>query len=162
MISKEELEESAKFQDYVSDLLYDIGIPINLYTSFKYQIEKGESRAGVEIKYDKQLEKTGNIYIEIAERHSINEPFVASGIMRKDNTIFYAIGNYEHVRLFSKKQLQILARSKEFKRVQTDTSMGVLMPIEYVEKHSGIVIVEWINGKRYEKKEQQTSKVRTK
>lgn len=159
MLSKEELEESAQFQDYVSDLLYDIGIPINLYTSYKYQISKGESRAGVEIKLDKQMKK--NIYIEIAERHSINEPFVASGIMRKDNTIFYAIGNYEHVRLFSKKQLQILARSKEFKRVQTDTSMGVLIPIEYVDKHSGIVLVEWIKGKRYEKKEQQASKART-
>ena len=159
MLSKEELEESAQFQDYVSDLLYDIGIPINLYTSYKYQIEKGESRAGIEIKLDKQMKK--NIYIEIAERHSINEQFVTSGIMRQDNTLFYVIGNYEHIRMFSKKQLQILVRSNIFRQVNTDTSIGVLIPIEYVDKHSGIVLVEWIKGKRYEKKEQQVSKVRT-
>ena len=159
MISKEELEESARFQDYVADLLYDIGIPINLYTSYKYQVEKGESRAGVEIKLDKQMKK--NIYIEIAERHSTNEQFVASGVMRNDNTLFYVIGNYEHIRMFSKKQLQILVRSNIFIRVNTDTSIGVLIPIEYVDKHSGIVLVEWIKGKRYEKKEQQASKVRT-
>lgn len=159
MLSKEELEESAQFQDYVSDLLYDIGIPINLYTSYKYQISKGESRAGVEIKLDKQMKK--NIYIEIAERHSINDPFVVSGIMRSDNTIFYVIGNYEHIRMFSKKQLQILIKTNNFKQVQTDTSIGILIPVEYVEKHNGIVLVEWVNGKRYEKKEQQTSKVRT-
>lgn len=159
MISKEELEESARFQDYVADLLYDIGIPINLYTSYKYQIEKGESRAGIEIKLDKQMKK--NIYIEIAERHSINEQFVTSGIMRQDNTLFYVIGNYEHIRMFSKKQLQILVRSNIFRQVNTNTSIGVLIPIEYVDKHSGIVLVEWIKGKRYEKKEQQASKVRT-
>lgn len=159
MISKEELEESARFQDYVADLLYDIGIPINLYTSYKYQIEKGESRAGIEIKLDKQMKK--NIYIEIAERHSINEQFVTSGIMRQDNTLFYVIGNYEHIRMFSKKQLQILVRSNIFRKVNTNTSIGVLIPIEYVDKHSGIVLVEWIKGKRYEKKEQQASKVRT-
>jgi hypothetical protein len=41
MTYQEKLIEASEFQDFVSDMLYDTGIPINLYTSKKYQYNKG-------------------------------------------------------------------------------------------------------------------------
>ena len=154
MTFEEQLTEGEKFQDYVSDLLYDSGIPINQYVSREYQYEKGESRAGVEIKYDKKMADTGNIYIELAERHSKDKKYIKSGILRKDNTKFYVIGNYKRVFMFSKKQLVSIA--KKFKRVQNDTSIGVLIPLKYIEEHDTLALIEWRDGKIYEKENEQT------
>ena len=42
-----QLEKALEFQDFVADKLYNIGIPLNCYSSKKYQYEKGESRSGI-------------------------------------------------------------------------------------------------------------------
>lgn len=67
-LSGEELEDTLIFQDFVTDKLYQIGWSINAYSSKKYNIEKGESIAGIEIKHDKKMKETGNLYIEMYER----------------------------------------------------------------------------------------------
>lgn len=143
------LEDTLIFQDYITDIMYKTGIPINCYSSRKYNIEKGESIGRVEIKQDKKAKETGNIYIEVAERQKSNtSSYVDSGIFRKDNTLFVLIGDYDEMWLFSKKQLQnIVKHNKEFKIVQTETSIGVLIPLSYLDKHPSVILVKWINGK---------------
>ena len=91
-----QLEKALEFQDFVADKLYNIGISLNCYSSRKYQYEKGESRSGIEIKFDDQRKKTGNLYIEYAEKSNPNNKnYVPSGIERKDNTWLYVIGDYD-------------------------------------------------------------------
>lgn len=103
------LEEANQYQDFIADqLLNELGWCINLYTSRQYQYNKGESRAGVEIKYDKKMATTGNLYIETHERHDVNKEFVASGINRQDNTLHWCIGDYNEAYIFVKSQLKSL------------------------------------------------------
>lgn len=153
-------EDDLQFQDYCVELLYKAGIPIQVYGSKKYQIKVGESIGRVEIKHDKKMkDKEGNwknIYIEYAERHDPEKPFVYSGILRDDNTLYYMIGNYERTFLLGK--FQLLAILHNFEKKETPTSKGIVVPIEYLEKHKPIILMEWDNGN--EKKNYEISEIR--
>lgn len=140
----EELEDTLVYQDFVTDVLYNRGFPICAYSSKRYNIDKGESRAGVEIKNDKRFNETGNLYFETHEKRDVNNNWTLSGIKRDDNTTFYFIGDYKRAWLFSKKQLKVLCENYMkygFKEVETPTSKGILIPIEYFETHNSIPIM---------------------
>ena len=139
-----ELEDTLIYQDFVTDVLYNKGFPICAYSSKRYNIEKGESRAGVEIKNDKKVSETGNLYFETYEKRDINKDWTASGVNRIDNTTFYFIGDYKRAWLFSKKQIKVLCDNYNqygFKEVETATSKGILIPVEYFEQHYTIPIM---------------------
>ena len=138
---KEKLEEGLEYQDFVSEVLYKIGIPLFSYNSKKYQIKHGENKLGIEIKFDNKSAETGNIYIEIAEKSNpANANFVLSGIYRNDNTWLYVIGNYKKVFIFSKTILKLLHKGNRYKNVQTDTSRGFLLPLKDAEKYASKII----------------------
>lgn len=143
-MTKDELEESLMYQDFIADeLLTQLGWCINLYTSRQYQYNKGESRAGVEIKYDKKMATTGNLYIETYERHDVNKEFVASGINRQDNTIFWCIGDYNVAYFLVKKQLKCLCDNYKklgFKDTTTETSKGILIPTKFLDSKDNYVV----------------------
>jgi hypothetical protein len=105
---KDSFKAGIIFQDFVIDLfIRELGIPISIYSSKDYQIGVGENRQGFEIKYDSRILETGNVSIEVAEKSKRDEsaPYVRSGILRRDNTIFYVQGNLDIVFLFSKREL---------------------------------------------------------
>jgi len=133
---KNKLEQGLNFQDYVVELLYDAGLPIISYSSKKYQNMIGENKAGLEIKNDENFRKTGNLYIEIAEKSDpSNFSYVESGIYRNDNTWLYLIGDKDTVFVLSKKQLRLLHESGKYRMVETPTSKGMLLPVADAEKH---------------------------
>lgn len=69
MVYEEELENALIYQDFITDnLCKKLGIIVNQFASKKYQFEVGESVSGIEIKNDKKMSETGNLYIETAER----------------------------------------------------------------------------------------------
>jgi hypothetical protein len=140
----EELEEANRYQDFISvELLKRLGWSIGLFTSKHYQYNYGESRAGIEIKYDRKMATTGNIYIETHERHDANKKFVASGINRQDNTILWCIGDTRLAYILVKKQLRYLCYHHKqfgFKVKQTPTSIGVIIPVEFLEKNDIYVV----------------------
>lgn len=132
---KEKLQQGLYFQDYVVELLYKNGIPLISYSSKEYQNMIGENKAGIEIKNDMNFRKTGNLYIETAEKSKAeNQCFVKSGIYRNDNTWLYLIGDKETVFVLSKKQLQILHKKNKYREVEIATSRGFLLPVADAEK----------------------------
>lgn len=136
---KEKLRQGEYFQDYVVELLYENGLPIISYASKEYQCNVGENRAGIEIKNDMNFRKTGNLYIETAEKSNpSNREYVPSGIFREDNTWLYLIGDKDTVYILSKKQLRILHALKKYREVETPTSRGFLLPVADAEKHYSI------------------------
>lgn len=139
--AKEDLEAGNRYEDFASDKLYEVGLPMQTYSSFKWQVEKGESRAGIEIKNDRLFNKTGNLYFETHEKKPEATEWVESGLLRKDNTVFIFIGDYIKAWLFSKKQLLVLIKNTNFKKVETETSKGVLIPIKYFEQHPNIPLM---------------------
>ena len=102
------LKEGLEYQDFIFDLLYKLGLPLISYSSKMYQINKGENKSGIEIKYDKKFSKTGNFWIEFLEKSNVNnEKWIKSGIDRDDNTWLYLMGDYEVIYVFSKRHLKM-------------------------------------------------------
>lgn len=141
--TKEQLADGNRYEDFAELVLYSYGIPIGVFHSKEYQINVGESRGRVEIKNDKKFKETGNLYIETHEKQPEATRWVESGILRKDNSWFWFIGDYERAWLFPKRMLKELVNMKKFERKETKTSKGVVIPIEYIESHPFIVINEF-------------------
>lgn len=138
---KDKTEEGLQFQDFATDILKSYGINLNCYSSRKYQFTKGESSSGIECKLDNMLSKTGNLYIEYAEKGPKSVVYKPSGIERDDNTWLYVIGNYDVIFLIPKKYLiQWKTSLKTLKHIETPTSKGYLLPIFYAEKYAAHVI----------------------
>lgn len=138
---KECLQKGLEFQDFVSSLLLkELGLPLTAFNSKKYQYSLGENAQGIEIKFDDKYKATGNIYIETHEKADPErDNYTESGIYRNDNSWLYLIGNYSEVFIFSKKILHLLDSAnqdrKQFKQVQTKTSIGFLLPKSDAEKY---------------------------
>lgn len=147
-LSGEELEDTLIYQDFISlKLFHDLGWSVNQLASRKYNIEIGESIAGVEIKNDKKMSETGNLYIELAEKKPWGDGFVPSGIEREDNTLFWCIGDFKVAYVIVKKQLKFLCDNFErfgFKKVQTGTSVGILIPTKFLDEHEIYVVKKLI------------------
>lgn len=95
---------------------------------------KGENRRGIEIKLDLNFRKTGNLYIEFAEKtDKKNKHFILSGIFRDDNTKTFMIGDYGNVYMFPVILLRNIQLDKKYKIVETPTSRGFLLPIREIE-----------------------------
>lgn len=145
-MNSQELEECLIYQDFITMQLYKLGWSVNQLASRKYNIEVGESIAGIEIKNDKRMSDTGNIYVELAEKGQ-KGIFVQSGINRQDNTIFWCIGDFKTVYILVKKQLKYLCDNYQkfgFKTVKTETSHGVLIPTKFLDEHDIYVVKKLI------------------
>lgn len=139
-----QLEKGLTYQDFVCDHLYNVGIIVVPYTSVEYQKRKGESRNGIEIKFDDKM-ASGNIYIETQEKSkSSNKEYVPSGIYRNDNSWLYVIGNYELILIFGKRNLQILFESGRYQEIEISrgTSKGFLLPIAFAKERVAIKYIE--------------------
>lgn len=144
---RDKYKQGKRYEDFASDKLYEWGLPMKTYSSYEYQLCKGESRARIEIKNDDIYKTSNNLYFETHEKKG--DEWVESGILRKDNTVFYFIGDYDRAWLFSKKQLFSLINNNNFeeKLAHDDqgnvTGKGVVIPIEYFNKRPNVVIQEF-------------------
>lgn len=103
------------------------------YKTASEQYDIGETKFGVEIKFDDILEMTGNLWIEIAEkRFTTNPDWIDSGINKNDNSWLYLIGNYNEAFCFSKKQLKSMLEMEmvEVRENKAATSKGFLLSKE--------------------------------
>ena len=99
-----QLTESHRFEVFVDTLFRQHGFDIGLYYGRKQQYS-GETQAGIEIKLDKRLKETKNVYIEYQERLRKEGNWVNSGILKEDNTKFILIGDIDKYYILSKKKL---------------------------------------------------------
>jgi hypothetical protein len=134
------LREGLEYQDFAVRKLYEAGIPLACFPSMKYQNAAGENAGGVEIKSDREMSKTGNVYFETAEKSDpANRAYVPSGICRNDNTWIYAIGDYSVLYLCAKNRLRRIFEGQRkppgHRLVEngTNASVGMLLPVAFVE-----------------------------
>ena len=141
---KNQLNEGQEFQDFWCSYLWKHEcLAIGNFSSKKYQFKIGENLQGFEFKYDKQFQKTGNLWIEIEERNNPKHKYVKSGIYRNDNTWMYCIGDYLTLYFFTKKGLCRLKESNKIALItnKIDTSIGYLMPKSLADKFSAKKII---------------------
>lgn len=138
------IESGQVYQDFICDLLLQtIGLPVVQYASRLYQTQIGESRTGVEIKHDEKYAKTGNLWIEVAEKARPRAgDYAESGIRRGDNSWLYVIGNYDIVFIFAKTILCALADSGRYpiRENGTATSRGFLLPDPHAKRYAACVL----------------------
>lgn len=141
---KAKLEGALQYQDFIVDLFFQaLGLPIVQYASKAYQLAVGESRACVEIKHDEMFARTGNLWIEVAEKSKPRKgDYYPSGIRRNDNAIWYVQGDYNKVFLFGKNLLNMLADSGRYpiRANNTETSLGFLFCESDAEKYADSVL----------------------
>ncbi len=132
----EQLEKGLQFQDFVIDMLYEIGLPISNYTSKQYQQEFGENRNGIEIKFNPSMRKYDSLWIELKEKaNPANLNYVDSGIYRNDNAWLYAIGDREEFFIFGKKQLIKMHKCGKFGERTSLTSVGMIVTLDYAREY---------------------------
>ena len=151
---KTQMEDGLLFQDFVVDLAWQAGLVIAQYASKTYQFTIGESRSGVEIKHDKRRKKTGNLYIEVAEKARPRPgPYAPSGIMREGHWL-YAIGDYDIVYFFPNNLLRALYKATNgngqprYRRPpESPTSQGFLIPELDGVKYAALLLRPNASGK---------------
>jgi hypothetical protein len=125
------LEAAREFEDYVSDVLNDrLGLVVYVYRSRRYQSSKGESRCGLEIKFDRKFRDTGNLFIETAERWSEDVAMKPAGIY--GSNWLYAIGDYTTFWVFGTAILRLHQEACEAKK--TDTAEGFVLALDKADK----------------------------
>lgn len=129
--------DGIEFQDFVVEQFNAWGFYIQLYTSKRYQFNKGESVQRAEIKLDNRCTDFQRLSIEVQERTSKSGAWVQSGIYRNDNSVFYIQGNRSVLYLLDKRFLQRWFEHK-LKR-QYDEKHGTIrtfyMPFETADKY---------------------------
>jgi hypothetical protein len=122
------LEYQYFIQDYVARRYdYTIDFFEDAYTQFL----SGETRQGIEIKNDAMIAKTGNVYLEIAEKKKAeNESWIESGILNTKYK-YFLIGDKKVFYMISRENLM-----KHFESLKPDslifegkTSVGLLVSV---------------------------------
>jgi len=145
---KKQLQASFEFEEFLKKFFKEkYGLDLGQYLTPEGQYYKGENELGIEIKHDMMYKKTGNLYIEYAEKaKSDNVEWVVSGINKDDNTTYFLIGDFDKFWVFRKERLlKILEEERQYKKegkrsprhirfVVIATSMGFVYPIVYAEK----------------------------
>lgn len=148
---QQQLKNGQLFQDFVVDTCWThLGLAVVQYNSKLYQQAVGESRTGVEIKYDMKLNKTGNLWIEIGEKAKPRPgDYAQSGVFRQDNTWLYCIGDYDKFFIFAKVFLIALAKSGRYmiRENGTKTSEGFLLPQQDAEKYAAAILTPRASSK---------------
>lgn len=103
---EDDIRQGEEYQDFIQHELAKRGMTFLCNTSRKYQWQEGESFGGLEIKYDRLMYKTGNVFIETEAESKDKTHFIEGGIYKKDNAWLFLIGDYKEAFLFSKYQLQ--------------------------------------------------------
>lgn len=121
-----DIAEGEEYQDFIQHELCKRGMSFCMNTSRKYQMKEGESLGGLEIKYDRLMYKTGNVFIETEAESKDKTHFIKGGIYKEDNAWLYLIGDYTRAYIFCKNQLRKMWETQK----QSYIDSGYIIPKE--------------------------------
>lgn len=141
---KTKLQEAFEFENFIAQKIkVEYDYDIEPYLTPEGQYDLGENALGIEIKNDKILKKTRNIYIEVAEKsNKLLNKYTKSGILKNDETIYFLLGDYDEFYIFFKnkllsiykEELKLFREGKPSKRgikfKIISTSQGFIFPIK--------------------------------
>ena len=130
----EQLVIGQRYERYLNAVMSHLkGRKVIGYETQKEQYEIGENDAGIEVKRDGKFRGTNNLYVETHEKtKESNRYFVDSGILRKDNSEWWIIGDEKDAWLFYKKDLILIHDDLPIGR--NPTSKGRLLNIFKADK----------------------------
>ncbi len=133
-----DLQRGLEFQDHVTELFAKhLGISLANYASVKYQQEHSDTVQGIEVKYDSRFRKTEKLFIEYRERSDPSSKWHDSGVLCNPSVWALAIGDYDAVFILSIRLLNGMIKARpHYRKVETETAMGVLLPVLDAEKYA--------------------------
>lgn len=137
------LQQGLQYQDFLIERLPQIGIILQPFSSKVYQFGKGESHSKIEVKFDDKFKRTRNLWVEAYEKSNPQNPnYVASGVLRDNNTFLWAQGDYETLFIFCKKELVNHLVKNGYTLIESSrkTSHGYLLPEPAADKICSIKI----------------------
>lgn len=142
------LEAGLEFQDFaVEQIQQHLGLSISLFSSRKYQLQRGESVQGFEFKLDARCTDFNRLSVETGEKsQASNVAYVPSGIYREDNTWIYVQGNFDILFVFAKSTLPILHQLKckdgtwRFQRKEEPTLQAFYLPFKEAATYAAKVL----------------------
>ena len=137
-----DLKAGHEYEDFVAEQLWNHRWPIYVYRSRKWQWKSGESVNGIEIKLDRKFRKSGNLFIETAERRTTDgtSRWRPSGIYCEHNPRILAIGDYQTIYLLGVRWLRHGCEAA-LKEIERNTFKGYILKLAYAE-NSAIDIIE--------------------
>ena len=138
---QKQLKDSQEFVNYWVEIIQrKICLKLNPIHSVTLQQKVlCDTQEGIEFKFDRIMKSSGNFWIEFEEKHHPDqEEYIPSGILRKDNTWLWAVGDFETLYFFPKKALLSEYRKGCSRVLPNDkkTSRAFLLPIEQATKIS--------------------------
>ena len=138
--------EAEEFQDFVRRCLWRDGLAVDFYGSRKFQVTEGEGPAGLEVKLDRELSRTGNLYIEFSADPSRRGDFQPSGIERDERIWLWAIGDLQRFAVVQKSVLWLLRSSGRFREASANRAgdvptRGFLLPWTALEPLAGKIFL---------------------
>ena len=124
-----------RFQDYVADVyLRHFNVEVGMYTTKAQQVAFGESRLGVECKYDSIYHRTKNFFIETHERHDVSAEYKPSGPFHKNRPNFICIGSHVRGEIWTLRPEDLKAEcdSGQWPEIENRIQCGIgfLLPVE--------------------------------
>jgi hypothetical protein len=138
------------FERLVEMKLKPFGFVLSPCDTYADQLRIGENRFGLEIKHDRKMATTGNIYIETKECRIPGNPLVPSGIYRDDRCWLYGVGDPSKFFVFSKRLLKHIEKchldewgdTYGCRRHRKSTSCGFTLPLSLAVMLADRVFVE--------------------
>jgi len=154
---EENLRLGKEYEQFVTEKLQAVlGWTLTRFHT-KWTQLRGENKEGIEIKYDRLMQKFKRIYIEVAEKtNSSNTKFAPSGIMRDDNSKMLVIGDYDKAYIFDIIDLRLMYKKRPkwlYYPQPTKTSMGFCIPLSQARKLAAYVVDFRANNFMYKEPE---------
>ena len=125
---RQQIADGDAWADFAREQMAKLGMLFANNVSYMRQIEEGENAAGVEFKYQKQMERTGNLWIEVKEKaRPRSGKYAISGIYRGDNSWLLVTGDYRVIFVFAVRDLRRVAEAARQIENRTKTSVGFLL-----------------------------------
>jgi len=117
---EELLAEGEEYEDFIVEEMGKRNWILQIRRSRRYQYRKGETLQKVEIKYNKRMSETGNLFIETTP----------GGIY--GTNIIFVTGDYHKAFVLSTNELRRAHRSGKYKEVKFPNP-GILFPLKVAE-----------------------------
>ncbi len=136
---KANLEAGQAYEQFIVDRWMKFFTdPLHMHDGKLAQLQ-GENKEGVEIKFDRNHHRTGNLYIETKEKSNPdNSEYFPSGIWRDDNTQWFLVGDMHEAFMFDVLVLRKCQAETPHWLIwrKTPTSQGWTMPKVYVSDYA--------------------------
>jgi hypothetical protein len=140
---QQKLEDSKEFVNYWIEIICR-KLCLKLTPVYSSNLQKKslcDTQEGIEFKWDDIQGDTKNFWIEFKEKHNpAQEEYVNSGILRKDNSWLWAIGDFEKLYFLPKRALLNEHKTKKWEEKENHkkTSWGMVLP-QYRAKEISIL-----------------------